>query len=128
MRGPIGTHTFGRGDRRRATVVTQNVAPRGVALGRPMEQATLDRPAALVSSFPPGPRLPGLVQGFSYARDPLGFFVRLQRRYGYLFSVSFPYFGRVVYVADPDLVKRVFTGDAAQFHAGEANATVLEPA
>jgi cytochrome P450 len=93
-----------------------------------MEQATLDRPAAHVSSFPPGPRLPGLVQGFSYSRDPIGFFIRLQRRYGDLFSVSFPYFGRVVYVADPELVKRVFTADPAGFHAGEANATVLEPA
>jgi len=67
------------------------------------------------------------VQGLRYARDPLRFFTRLHRRFGNVFSLSFPYFGRIVYVADPGIVKRVFTGDAALFHAGEANATVLEP-
>ncbi len=61
-------------------------------------------------------------------RAPLGFLTVLQRRHGDIFSVSFPYFGKVVYVADPALVKAVFTGSPEQFHAGEANATVLEPA
>src|SRR5919198_2518945 len=93
-----------------------------------MEQATLDRPASIASAFPPGPGAPGLVQALRYSRDPIGFFVRLQRRYGDLFTISFPYFGRILYVADPGLVKRVFTGDPTRFHAGEANATVLEPA
>jgi cytochrome P450 len=78
-------------------------------------------------ALPPGPRLPGIIQGVRYARDPLGFFTRLRGRYGSVFTVSFPYFGRVVYVADPGIVKQVFTGDPALFHAGEANATVLEP-
>jgi cytochrome P450 len=68
------------------------------------------------------------VQGFRYARDPIGFYSGLQRRYGNVFAVSFPYFKRIVYVADPQIVKRVFTGDPEQFRAGEANATVLEPA
>ncbi len=63
-----------------------------------------------------------------YARDPLGFLIELQRRHGDVFTISFPYFGRAVYVASPDLVKSVFTGSPASFHAGEANATVLEPA
>ena len=49
-------------------------------------------------------------------------------RYGDVFSVRFPFFGRIVYVADPQLVKDVFTGSPAVFHAGEANATMLEPA
>jgi cytochrome P450 len=93
-----------------------------------MEQAVSPRPSAAGTHLPPGPRLPALLQGIRYARDPLGFFVRLHRRFGDVFTVSFPYFGRVVYVADPGIVKRVFTGDAALFHAGEANATVLEPA
>jgi cytochrome P450 len=60
--------------------------------------------------------------------DPLGFLSRLQRRYGDIFTMSFPYFGRLVYVASPELVKELFTGAPTQFHAGEANATVLEPA
>jgi cytochrome P450 len=46
-------------------------------------------------------------------------------RYGDVFSSRFPFFGRVVYVANPELVKEVFTGDPEVFHAGEANATVL---
>jgi cytochrome P450 len=78
--------------------------------------------------LPPGPRAPAIVQGLRYARDPLGFLVKLQRRYGDVFTISFPYFGRAVYVASPELVKSVFTGSPAVFHAGEANATVLEPA
>ena len=76
----------------------------------------------------PGSRLPGVVQAFRYARDPIGFYSSLQRRYGNVFGVSFPYFKRIVYVADPEIVKRVFTADPDQFRAGEANATVLEPA
>jgi cytochrome P450 len=94
-----------------------------------MEQATISSPpTAAVHSFPLGPKAPALVQGLRYARDPLGFLTGFQRRYGDIFTISFPYFGRVVYVASPDLVKDVFTGSPATFHAGEANATVLEPA
>jgi cytochrome P450 family 135 len=94
-----------------------------------MEQATLSRPATPAApASPPGSRLPALAQAVNYARDPLGFLIGLQRRYGDVFAVSFPYFGRIVYVANPELVKAVFTGPPGQFHAGEANATVLEPA
>jgi cytochrome P450 family 135 len=50
---------------------------------------------------------------------------RRRERYGDVFSSHFPFFGRIVYVADPALVKEVFTGDPTIFHAGEANATVL---
>ena len=95
-----------------------------------MEQATVSStPAATPPArTPPGSRSPSIVQAYRYVRDPLGFLVRYQRRYGDLFTLSFPYFGRLVYVADPALVKAMFTGPPEQFHAGEANATVLEPA
>jgi cytochrome P450 family 135 len=94
-----------------------------------MEQATLPQPrTAGARAEPPGSRAPAIAQAISYARDPLGFLAARQRRYGDIFSVRFPFFGRVVYVARPDLVKEVFTGPPAVFHAGEANATVLEPA
>jgi cytochrome P450 family 135 len=76
----------------------------------------------------PGSRAPAMVQLLGYGRDPLGFLAKQQRRYGDIFALRFPYFGRVVYVARPDLVKALFTGDPAVFHAGEANAAVLEPA
>ncbi|MDX6622533.1 MAG: cytochrome family [Solirubrobacterales bacterium] len=94
-----------------------------------MEQATLPHPPiAGAPEFPPGPRAPSLAQALAYGRDPLGFLATRQRRYGDIFTVRFPYYGKVVYVAQPELVKAVFTGDPAVFHAGEANATVLEPA
>src|SRR6476659_756640 len=94
-----------------------------------MEQATLPRPAvASPPRFPPGTRLPASAQVVAYARDPLGFLIKLQRRYGDIFTVSFPFYKRLVYVADPALVKQLFTTSPEQAHAGEANATVLEPA
>jgi cytochrome P450 family 135 len=94
-----------------------------------MEQATLPHPPlAGVTALPPGPRIPAFIQGLRYMRDPLGFLDGFRRRYGDVFTVSFPYFGKIVYVASPELVKQVFTGSPATFHAGEANSTVLEPA
>ena len=78
--------------------------------------------------LPPGPRVPPLVNALRYARDPLRFFPRLRERYGDIFTVSFPDFRKVVYLAEPSLVRELFTGDPAQLHAGEANATILEPA
>jgi cytochrome P450 len=96
-----------------------------------MEQATIPHGPGVATARtgpPPGSNAPSALQALRYSRDPLGFLVKLQRRYGDIFSLSFPFFGRLVYVADPALVKELFTGSPAQFHAGEANATVLEPA
>ena len=56
---------------------------------------------------------------------PYGWMQSRRRRYGNVFSSRFPIFGRVVYVADPADIKRVFSGDPAVFHAGEANALAL---
>src|ERR1700749_2001187 len=94
-----------------------------------MEQAPLPRPhAATKQALPPGSKVPAIVQAVRYARNPLGFLSNEQRLYGDLFTVRFPFFGQIVYVSHPDLVKAVFTGAPSVFHAGEANATVLEPA
>ena len=57
---------------------------------------------------------------------PIPFLERCSRRYGDLFTVRFP-IGTVAFMADPALIKQVFTGDPDTFHAGEANATPLEP-
>jgi cytochrome P450 family 135 len=76
-------------------------------------------------SFPPGPRLPRLLQAARVTAGPYSWMQRRRERYGDVFSSHFPFFGRVVYVADPALVKQVFRGDPKVFHAGEANATVL---
>ncbi len=61
-------------------------------------------------------------------RDPIRLLARLRSRYGDVFTVRFPSFPRLVCVADPGFAKRVFTGSPRRFHAGEANAMVLEPA
>jgi cytochrome P450 len=76
-------------------------------------------------SFPPGPRLSRLVQAARVTAEPYAWMAKRRERYGDVFSSRFPFFGRVVYVADPDLIKQVFTGAPNVFHAGEANATVL---
>jgi cytochrome P450 family 135 len=76
-------------------------------------------------SVPPGPRLPRLLQAARVTAGPYSWMTRRRERYGDVFSSQFPFFGRVVYVSDPALIKEVFSGDPAIFHAGEANATVL---
>ena len=66
-----------------------------------MEQATIASRRASTGSaagLPPGSRMPAALQALRYARDPLGFLIGLQRRYGDIFTVRFPYFGRLVYV------------------------------
>ena len=75
--------------------------------------------------FPPGPRMPALLQAAFVTASPYGWMVKRWERYGDVFSSRFPVFGRVVYVAEPSLVKEVFTGDPATFHAGEANTLAL---
>lgn len=81
-----------------------------------------------MTHFPPGPRAPAAFNTVRYARDPLRFLPKLRERYGDVFTVRFPMFGRVVYLAAPGPVKELFTGSPRDLHAGEANATVLEPA
>ncbi len=76
---------------------------------------------------PPGSDAPAWVQAVRYTRNPLGFVIAAHRRYGDVFSVRFPFFGRIFYVASPALAKEVFSGAPGVFRAGEANATVLEP-
>src|SRR3954453_24174350 len=78
--------------------------------------------------LPPGPSRPSVINAIRFARDPLAYIRHFYGRYGPVAKSRFPGLGLMIYVADPDLVKQVFTGDASVFHAGEANATVLEPA
>ena len=94
---------------------------------RRRERRQADREVDMSRGSPPGSRLPGVVQAVRFSRDPIGFLERNRLRYGDVFSLSFPGFGRMVYLADPALVKQVFTGDPATFHAGAANARALEP-
>src|SRR3954451_21562920 len=78
--------------------------------------------------LPPGPSRPSVINAIRFARDPLAYIRHFYGRYGPVAKSRFPGLGLMIYVAEPDLVKQVFTGDSSVFHAGEANATVLEPA
>lgn len=57
----------------------------------------------------------------------MSFLEHCNRRYGSAFTIRYPYFGRIVYFADPEVVGKIFKGDSKLFHAGEANAGPLEP-
>jgi cytochrome P450 len=57
---------------------------------------------------------------------PIPFLTSLSHRYGDFFTVRFVV-GPIVFVADPLVIRQTFRGDPDVFHAGEANATPLEP-
>ncbi|HEX6388051.1 MAG TPA: cytochrome P450 [Solirubrobacteraceae bacterium] len=76
--------------------------------------------------LPPGPSTPGLFNLAVFAMRPLETLLGWQRRYGNVFKVNFTGFGDGVYVAEPDAIQELFTGDQSDMHAGEAN-SILEP-
>ena len=73
-------------------------------------------------ALPPGPKTPAILNIFRFQRRPLDTLLRWQRRYGNAFLVKFPVFGTGVYVAEPEAIRDMFTGDQSDLHAGEANA------
>jgi cytochrome P450 len=70
--------------------------------------------------------MPRLFQSLEFSRDPLGALSRWQQRYGDAFTVRYLGFGTGVYVADPQAIRELFTGDQSDLLAGEAN-SFLEP-
>lgn len=84
-----------------------------------------------VTTLPPGPRWPDLVQAVALMRFRPTVMARLQRRYGDVFTVRMPY-GRhgsmvtMVVLSDPELIREVFAGAADVFHAGEGNVALEE--
>ena len=80
-----------------------------------------------VNGKPPSPRLPKVAQFLLLWSKTIPYLEWCHRRVGDTFTTWSPPFGDLVYVADPAEIKRIFTGDSSVFHAGEANAMVLEP-
>ena len=72
--------------------------------------AILERPAAppRAVKLPPGPRLPLAVQGVGFALSRNWTYKQIARRYGNVFRINIPVFGRTVIVADPQLAKQLF--------------------
>ncbi len=59
--------------------------------------------------LPPATRMPKVVQGILFAGSRRRMIQRLARRYGNVFTVNIPIYGRVVVVGDWRLAKQVFT-------------------
>ena len=73
-------------------------------------------------ALPPGPRAPAALNTARFMRRPLETLLAWRDRYGDVFAVRFLVFGQGVYVADPEAIRELFTGDQSDLHAGEANA------
>ncbi|OBI65317.1 cytochrome P450 [Mycobacterium sp. E796] len=59
--------------------------------------------------MPPTARIPKPLSGIGFAISRRGMIKRLARRYGNVFTLTIPIFGRAVIVCDPQLAKQVFT-------------------
>ena len=56
-----------------------------------------------------------------FMRAPIETLLGWQARYGNVFTVRYPGFGTGVYIAEPEAIKTLFTGDQSDLLAGEAN-------
>ena len=77
-------------------------------------------------ALPPGPSGSATLNTVRFSRRPLETLLGWQRRYGNVFTTKFLVFGTGVYVAEPDAIRELFTGDQSDLHAGEANAPLAE--
>jgi cytochrome P450 family 135 len=78
-------------------------------------------------TLPPGPPLPGFLQTLGMLTRPHGFLERNRRRHGDVFTVHAAPYGHMVFVADPELIRQVFTGDIHTFHVGGVRGRILGP-
>jgi cytochrome P450 family 135 len=74
-----------------------------------------------IVELPPGPRGPGAVNLLRFAFWPLESLRAWHERYGELITLKLPVFGTGVYVANPEAIRELFTGDQSDLLAGEAN-------
>jgi cytochrome P450 family 135 len=70
--------------------------------------------------------MPRPVQTAIWSRQAQWFLSQSRRRFGPMFTLEIAYEGQWVVLADPELIKQVFTGDPKVFHAGEGN-DILRP-
>ncbi len=74
-----------------------------------------------MSKLPPGPRLPRLLQLSKWVFEPIPFVKACADRYGDPFTMRLFGVPPMVFVTEPSTIKQIFTGDAHQFRAGQAN-------
>jgi cytochrome P450 family 135 len=75
--------------------------------------------------IPPGPTTPRPLQTVRWIFRPGAMLEDCRRRYGDMFTLRIAHEGTWVFLADPDAIKQVFTGDPRVLHAGEANVVLL---
>jgi cytochrome P450 len=73
-----------------------------------------------VTSLPPGPRLPSVLQGLSYLLAEKSTVDLATRRYGEIFTTRMPSLGNVVVISNPALVRQIFTVGETYLEVGEA--------
>ena len=66
-------------------------------------------PAPPVVKLPPASRIPKALQGAAFSISRRWIIRRMARRYGDVFMLSVPVYGRIVVVAHPQLAKQIFT-------------------
>jgi cytochrome P450 len=66
------------------------------------------------------------VNTLRFAREPLESLLRWHERYGDVFTLPLFVFGTGIYVADPQAIRELFSGDQSDLRAGEANA-IMSP-
>jgi cytochrome P450 family 135 len=82
-------------------------------------------PATAAPSLPPGPSTSRPLQTLRWIVRPGAMLEDCRRRYGDMFTLRIAHEGTWVFLAHPDAVKQVFTGDPRVLHAGEANVVLL---
>src|ERR1700728_3651775 len=78
-------------------------------------------------TLPPGPKSPTTLSTYLSWQQMPRVLPRYQQRYGDVFSMSVMPFGKVVMLADPELIKQVVTGPPEVFKAGASNGRFLAP-
>jgi cytochrome P450 len=92
----------------------------------PAAVAEATRPAGPVRGLPPGPRMGRALQTAIWSRKAQWMLEQCRARFGEMFTLRIAHEDTWVMLADPELVKQVFTGDPKVFHAGEGN-QILRP-
>jgi cytochrome P450 len=106
---------------------TAEIAPPTSANGaEPVASASQRGTDTAVVQLPPGPPLPLPLQSILAWNCTGPFLAACRRRYGPVFTIRSLPWGTAVVVNDAELVKQVFTGDPAVYHAGEGN-SMLAP-
>jgi cytochrome P450 family 135 len=82
---------------------------------------------AAPSAVPPGPRALPVANLYAWLRQPISTLERCHRRYGDVFAMDFGQkHGRFIFIADPGLIRELFTEKRDCFFAGGPN-SVLSP-